>query len=136
MSNWLIPALLSALFYGLWSFFPKITLKYVGVYSAIIYEVAGALVVGVLILAAGGQKLDVNAKGMLFGGLAGFCALAGGLSYLIAAGRGSIALVATVSALYPIVTLILAALLLGETVTLKQGVGIALALVAIYLVSS
>ncbi|MGQ0658507.1 MAG: EamA family transporter [Chromatiales bacterium] len=136
MANWLAPALLSALFYGLWSFFPKITLKYVGVYSAIIYEVAGALIVGVIVLSAGNHKLDVDARGMLFGGLAGFCALAGGFSYLIAAERGNIALVATVSALYPIVTLLLAALLLGEVVTLRQGIGIALALVAIYLVSS
>ena len=54
--------------------------------------------------------------------------------YLLAARRGSLSVVVTLVSLYPASTVILARAFLGERVTPVQGVGIALALVAVVLI--
>ena len=52
MSNWLIYSLLAFMIYGLWAFFPKLAVKYISPGSALVYEVAGALLVGFVVLLA------------------------------------------------------------------------------------
>lgn len=59
----------------------------------------------------------------------------GALAYLYALQKGPVALIATVTALYPIFAIVLAALILQEPVSLRQGIGIALGLLAMVLVS-
>ena len=55
---------------------------------------------------------------------------------ITAVSKGPVTLVATVSALYPVVSIALANFFLHETVTLRQGVGIALALLSMILVAA
>ncbi|GEM_PF-6711353 len=55
----------------------------------------------------------------------------GVLCYIQAVSKGSVGLVATLSALYPLVVIILAVVVLQETVTVKQAIGMGLALAAI-----
>ena len=62
--------------------------------------------------------------------------MAGTLCFFAAAERGKISLVVSVTALYPLITIILAALFLKEPLTLKHLAGMACALVAILLLSS
>jgi len=47
-----------------------------------------------------------------------------------------VAIVSTLSALYPLVVIALASVLLQETLTLKQAIGIGFALVAIALIAT
>ncbi|NEP52146.1 MAG: EamA family transporter [Moorea sp. SIO3C2] len=53
------------------------------------------------------------------------------LFYIKAISKGSIAIVSTLSALYPLVVILLGLVVLHETLTLKQTIGIGFALVAI-----
>ena len=46
MENWFAAAILSLIIYGFWGFFPKIAVSYINPQSALIFEVAGALIVG------------------------------------------------------------------------------------------
>ncbi len=136
MKSWLLPALVTVLLYGLWSYFPKISVRYLSPSSAVVYEVIGSMIFGAIAIMLMGFNLQYHPKGAFFGLLTGFCLVLAGFTYLVAASRGPIALVSAVSALYPLVTLILAALLLGETITIKQGCGIALAIVSVILMAS
>lgn len=58
------------------------------------------------------------------------------LFYIKAVSKGSVAIVSTLSALYPLVVIALASVLLQETLTLKQAIGIGFALVAIALIAT
>jgi drug/metabolite transporter (DMT)-like permease len=64
----------------------------------------------------------------------GLLDMAGNASYLLAAQAGELAVAAILTSLYPVVTVILAALILRERVTRDHAVGIALAAVAIALI--
>jgi transporter family protein len=58
------------------------------------------------------------------------------IPFYLALGTGKAAIIVPLTALYPVVTLMLSLLILQEKVTLLQAVGIILALVAIILMSS
>ncbi|WP_267872057.1 MULTISPECIES: EamA family transporter [Moorena] len=53
-----------------------------------------------------------------------------------AVSKGSMAIVSTLSALYPLVVIVLGLVVLHETLTLKQMIGIGFALVAIALIAT
>ncbi len=136
MDNWLVTAFLSLLIYGLWGFFPKIAVTYITPQSALVYEVAGAMLVGVLALFLVGFQPDFHPKGVLFGTLTGICGMLGTLFYFFAASKGRISVVVSLTALYPLVTIFMAALFLREPITLKQASGMLFALIAMFLLSS
>lgn len=62
--------------------------------------------------------------------------MAGNAGFIFAAATGSLAVAAVLSSLYPVTTVILAALLLHERITRDHAAGIALALLAISLIAA
>lgn len=136
MTGWLIPSLLALCIWGLWGFLPKITTQYLQPRSAIVYEVLGALLFGAILTACHGARPEYHPKGALFGALTGLSALGGALLYLHAAKNGPLAAVVTLTALYPVVTILLSYLFLGEPITLKQMSGMLFAVIAIYLLAT
>jgi len=136
MTQWLPAALLALFSFGLWGFFSKLALGYVDSKSALIFQTIGVLIIGSITLSLIHFKPATDMKGIGFGLLTGIAYGIGCLFYLIAADKGKISTVVTMTALYPIVTLILSYLFLHEAINLKQFLGILLALVAIFLMSS
>jgi len=66
--------------------------------------------------------------------LTGVLGMAGNMTFYEALGQGGkAAVVVPLTTLYPMVTLALAALFLGETIGARQWAGIALALLAIFM---
>jgi len=135
MAQWLPAALLALLSFGLWGLFSKLALVYIDSKSALIFQTAGVLLVGIITLSMLNFKPAVDAKGLGFGLLTGIAYGVGCLFYLMAADKGKIVTVVTLTALYPLVTIILSYFLLQETISIKQFFGILLALGAIYLMS-
>jgi bacterial/archaeal transporter family protein len=136
MANWLHFSLLALITWGFWGFFPKLAVKYIDPKSAVFYEVLGAVLVGLLALALLGFKVQYNGYGVLFAILTGVAALLGGLFYLYALSKGgSVSVVVVLTALYPLITIALASIILKEPVSIKQGVGMFFALAAIILMS-
>jgi transporter family protein len=136
MGDWKLPAFGVFLAWGLWSFVPKLTVRYIDPRSAAIFEALGALVVALVLLYAMQARVQAHPAGIALAMLTGVLGLLGALCFLVAVDRGPVSLVTILSALYPVLTVVLAAVFLGETITLRQGCGMLLALVAMVLIVS
>jgi transporter family protein len=133
--NWATAALIALGSFGLWGFFTKLAVLHIDSKSALIYQTVGVMIIGVITLGLVNFKPATDVKGIGFATLTGVAYGIGCLFYFIAASKGKIITVVTLTALYPLVTIILAYWLLKETVSVRQCVGIGLAFVAIMLMS-
>jgi len=136
MDNWLLSALLAMIIYGFWGFFPKIAVSYISPPSALVYEVLGAILVGLITLFFIKFHPQHHPRGILFAVLTGIAGMTGTLFFFTAAQKGKISIVVGLTALYPLITVILAVIFLHETLTLKQIIGLILACGAILLLST
>lgn len=136
MDNWLLSALLAMIIYGFWGFFPKIAVSYISPQSALVYEVGGAILVGLITLFFINFHPQHHPKGIFFAVLTGIAGMAGTFFFFSAAQKGKIAIVVGLTALYPLITVILAVIFLREPLTLKQITGLILAIGAILLLST
>ncbi len=135
MENWLLPASAALIVYGLWGFFPKLAVTYINPASALIYEVAGAMLVGLISLWWVGFQPESHPKGILFAMLTGVTGMLGTLFFFAAASRGKISVVVSMTALYPLITIMLAAIFLREPITAKHALGMLCAVTAIVLLT-
>ena len=136
MNDWVIFAILAMIVWGFWGFFPKLATNYISPKSVLVYEVIGAIIVGVAVLFLINFKPEVNAKGITFAILTGIAGTLGALFFIFAVSRGETSVVVTTTALYPLVTIALAFLILKEPITIKQGVGMIFAFAAMMLLST
>ena len=136
MPAWLPPALAALLCFGLWGFFPKLAVVYLDARSALVYQTIGSLLVGLAVLFSLKLQPGFHPKGALFALLTGLAGVAGTLCFFAAAERGKISLVVSITALYPLITILLAALFLREPLTAKHLAGMACAILAILLLST
>ena len=136
MKGWIFPTLGTFVCWGLWSFIPKITTRYIDPKSAIIYEVIGGFFLSIAVLAFMGFRLETHPKGVALAAAAGLLGFLGALCFLYAVSKGPVSLIAPLSALYPILSITLAVIFLNEAFTIKQCVGIVFALLAVVLVST
>lgn len=136
MKDWLLPTGLALFAWIFWGFLPKLAARHINAQSAMIYQVLGGLIIGLGVLIQMKFKVQFNIPGFAYGLAIGLLGFFGALMYLIAVSRGPLALVAPITALYPVGAILLSFLVLGETVTTKQGIGIGLSLVSMYLIST
>jgi len=136
MKQWLLPTFGAFVLWGLWSFIPKITTKYISPKSAIVFEVLGGMLIAVIVLFSLKFKPDIHPKGVLLAITTGILGFAGALCFLYAASKGPISLIAVLSALYPVITIVLAMIFLNESISIKQGLGIVLGLGAMILITT
>lgn len=136
MTQWILPASVTLVCWGVWGFVPKLTTRYISPMSAIIYEVIGAVLVGSVVLTMVGFRPDVHPRGIGLAITTGVVGLTGALGFLFAAKTGKIAVVAMFTSMSPLITIILGWLVLKEPVTLREGLGIISAFTAIYLFTS
>lgn len=135
--SWLIPALLCMAAWGVSRLFPKLATNHIDPKSALAFEVIGEVIAVVVILTAlGFTKPVFHMKGASFAVLAGLFGGMGVYWYLVAADRGNVSQLVGITALYPVITVLLGVLVLNEPLTAKQVSGVALAVLAVYLVSS
>lgn len=130
--NWFIYALITLLLWGFWGFFYKVAGEYVPYRSVLFYGIIGATIANILILAFLGlpEASAVDAKYALLGGAIGAI---GAIFFVLAVENGKIAVVTPVTALYPIVTILLAFVVLNEAITLQKAAGIVFAIAAMVL---
>jgi transporter family protein len=136
VTHWLLPTTAAFFCWGIWAFLPKLTTRYIDPKSAIIYEAAGGLIVALAVLILIVFKPATEPRGIMLALSTGVLGAAGAFAYLYAVTKGPATLVFTATALYPILAIVLAYFFLNEAVTLKQGIGIVLGLIAMVLISA
>lgn len=136
MNTWLAPGIAALILWGFWGFFPKLTLNFLDTKSAVLYEVLGAVFVALIILIGLEFRPQFHAKGFLFAFITGACAIGGAWFFLTALNVGKVSVVAPFTAMYPLLSVVLAVIFLGETISLKEGIGIAFAVASMLLLAS
>jgi uncharacterized membrane protein len=135
MPRWLLWSLLAVLCWGLWA----VISKFIGdALTAAQSQALSTLGLAPVMLALGfSRRLAVtgrSSRGILSGLAAGILACAGNVAYYQALKSGAkAATVVPITALYPLLTIALAVLLLGEKLNRVQAAGVLLSLAAIYL---
>jgi transporter family protein len=136
MRPWIFPAMFTLIFWGLWGFIPKITTRYISPTSAVVYEAMIGLPVALIIMAIMRFQIQTEPRGIVLASITGVLGLLGALGYLVAVTRGPVSLITAFVALAPALTILLAMVFLGETLVLRQWVGVGMALAAVLLIAA
>ena len=136
MPQWFVFALISMILYGVWGFFSKLATSTLKPTNAYVYQLLGILLAGVVMTFLVKFQPAGKPVGIAFALATGVVATVAAYFFFSAIAQGRSTVVVTVSALYPLVTLLLSYFFLHETLSLKQVLGIGLALVAIFLLST
>ncbi len=134
-TSWFIPAMTALVLWGVWGLFQKLATNHMPPRNVYLVSALGAIIVVLVILTTGKFPLGVTVEGVLFAVIAGICSSLGGFLFLHAVNKGEASVVITFTALYPVVTIILSFTVLREAITLKQGIGIVLALFSMVLLA-
>jgi bacterial/archaeal transporter family protein len=143
---WLILSVAALLIWGAWGLFANLTARNLGGFSALVWEVIGAMIVGGVVLGwiARNGGLETSIRGASFGLLTGITYTIG-LAFLFLAlnnaankgpgetSGGSVHTILILTALYPVIAVALNYLLLDEALSPRQivGMGIGVAGIAI-----
>lgn len=133
MKEWIFPASMTMICWGIWGFIPKITTRYINPLSASVYEGVGSAVFAMIVFFFLGFRPETHPKGVSLAFATGVLGMLGALFYLFAMPKGKVSVIATISALNPVITIGLAYFILKEPISLKEGIGMVFAFIAIVL---
>jgi len=135
--NWLGFSLLAVGLWGLWGFLSKVAALHLPTGAVYLLSITGHLAVVSYLVATGGLTIPWQPVGLAGALGAGVCMAFGLLCFLRALSAGGKAsVVVPLTAMYPLLTVLLGWLLLREDFTLRHLVGVALALTAVWLLST
>jgi len=129
--NWFLFSFLALICWGGWGFLPKLTVRYISTSDAVIFQGIGNLFFLIIVLFYKGFSVETDVRGITSAFFTGLLGILGSFFYLMAIERGKISVVVTLTALYPVLTVILAYFFLNEPVTLKEIMGIFFACISI-----
>jgi bacterial/archaeal transporter family protein len=149
MQTWLYLSLAALLCWGAWGLFANLAARHVDGFSAVVWEVAGAMVVGGLVLVwlLRGSGVALKRGGVVFGVATGIAYTAGLVFLFLALGLvarqggldtpgANVHTILVLTALYPVVAVMLNYLILAEPLTARQIIGIAVGLCGIVILTS
>ncbi|AEB08030.1 EamA family transporter [Desulfobacca acetoxidans] len=135
MTGWLFYSVLALIFWGFWGIFNKIASSHLPCWAIFWVELFVYLIVGVFIWGLLRTPVAWTLPGLAAAIAAGF---SGGLAlffFLKALSLGPATVVVPLTSLYPLITVVLGAILLQESLTLRHLAGIILAAGAVWLLS-
>lgn len=132
---WLVFAILAALCWGIWGILAKFISSDISPYVNHLLFTIGMLVTVPLVIRK--CKIStINIKGIVWGLIAGVLAVAGNIAVYKSFGSGGLAaVVIPVTNLYPLVTIVIALLVLKEKMHWLNGIGILIVVPAIIMLS-
>jgi bacterial/archaeal transporter family protein len=136
MPAWLWYTILTMLLWGIWGFESKLLVDCTSPYTGQILFTIGLVVPVFFVLLSRQRFQGKNRKrGVFFAVLTGLLGGGGNVGFFMALNRGSASAVVPLTSLSPLVTVLVGVLLMKERMHRHQYAGLALALVAIYLLS-
>ena len=131
-SRWFWYSILCVLCWGAWALASKLGSREIPPQAMQFIFTIGTLPVAAALLIARRGKLEKSGKGISYAVLNGVLAGVGGLTLFAAYHTNSnTSVITTATALYPMITVVLAVLILRERLTLVQMVGLVFAALAI-----
>lgn len=134
--TWLVYSLLSALLYGIWAFLGKLATHYIDPRSVLLFQFIGMALVSLGVYAHMGFKVQTDPRGVAYALAVGISAAFALLCFIKAMTTGKTGPVSVIAALYPVVAILLALLLLQESLSTRQWIGLGGALISIALLAS
>ena len=133
---WLFFTLMTTISWGVWGAVMEFPEKY-GFPVTLGYSTWAIMMIpcALIVMARGGWKLDTDRRSILLGSTAGLLGAGGQLLLFNALTKGPAYIIFPVISLYPVLTILLSASILGERGGKRVWVGVVLALVAILLLS-
>jgi len=135
MKPWLFYSLMTLLCWGLWGIFSKLASNYSRPRQTLIFQAVGVVVFALVVLSIEQFQIQRTAAGFWWAVAGGFINFVGFLAFFAAVDKGKVSTVISLSSLYPVVTIALSVLLLHERITKREGLGIAFALAAGWLLA-
>lgn len=130
MKSWYLYSILTFVLWGFWGVFTKLAVASSKPRHMLLFQAVGILVFALVVLFLLRFSVEWSPRGFFFSFLAGLAAFIGFLTFFLALERGKASTVVTLSALYPVVTIVVSIAFLHETLTRTQAVGIVFALIA------
>ncbi|MBI4440604.1 DMT family transporter [Candidatus Woesearchaeota archaeon] len=131
METWLLYSVLALFMWGFWGFLPKVALSTVPPQSVLVWQGLGAAVCTILYYFVTSAPLQTGTVGITASIATGIFAFLGSLFFIFALSTGKAAIVVPLTALYPLITIVLAVAFLQESLSLQSAIGIFFALLAI-----
>lgn len=126
--HWMVPAAMALLIWGVWAFLPKIVLQELPPESLIFYEGIGNLLFSVpLYFLFLRGKVERDIKGIGVAASASVLTVLAVLAYFYALQTGPVSIIAPLTALYPVIALVLARAFLHEKLSPAQAGGVVMA---------
>jgi uncharacterized membrane protein len=136
MKAWLATSLLCWFCMGICNVFAKLASDHLSSLSVSIWWAVGYIPLTAFVVPLAGGERDFHRRSAAYSFAAGVLGPIANLAFLIALSSGLVSIVTAVAYMFPLVTLVLAVGVLKERVNLRQAIGTALAMTAIYLFSS
>ena len=130
MKIWYVYTALTVVTWGLWGVFSKLASNYSRPKQSLLFQTAGVLAFALIVLFMERFHFEWSLPGFSWAALGGFFAFIGFLTFFAALDQGKASTVVTLSALYPLVTILLSIAFLHERLTTRQAAGIVFALIA------
>jgi transporter family protein len=137
MDKWMLYALTAFFLWGVWGLLGKLASRTLNHRQLVFYSLAGYLIVFVLVAAKGwgrGGALPGN-PGLWLALATGLCSGVAYVFFYLGISRGEASRIVTITALYPVITCLLAFLFLGEAITVRKIAGLLLAIGGLVLLS-
>ena len=134
---WLWYSLLTIVFWSAWALLSKAASDAIPSPTMQVLFTLGSTLVMICLLLKLRFRVSRNARGVAYGLLNGVFAGLGGIAFFEALRRGGPAsLVVPLTSLYPLITVLLAIIVLRERLNGRQYVGVAVAMVALFLLAT
>jgi bacterial/archaeal transporter family protein len=135
MKPWILYACITVVAWGVWGVFSKLASNYGRPRQTLLFQVAGVMAFGVIVLSMERFHITWSAQGFGWSAAAGFVNFIGFLTFFAAVEKGKVSTVIAMSSLYPVITIVLSILFLHEKISSREGLGIACALLAGFLLA-
>lgn len=133
--SWFFLSLGALTIWGGWAFLPKIAIQQMSPVSVAFYTAVGDVCFCMMVWVLLKGRLQKNKRAISLEAFASAIALVAEVAYLYALGHGPVATIATITAMYPIVAVVLAWAVLKEKINRRQFAAGCMAMGAIWLLA-
>lgn len=135
MENWIIYSILCLILWGLWGFVLKLAYSNLSWTEAYFLSSLSSFILMLIVISYHSVKPPSLNTYSIMALIAGIFGGAGYIFFMKALEQGKASVVIPLTALYPAITTIIALVVLREKISIYQGIGIVLAIIASILLS-